>query len=497
MVRSAACTEGTYLVQSAASAGYQGYMGPQGWRAQIMTPLELAFGLQSQAGLDGLDAAVAQGLLAHAHRFCPPARHTQRGGHHTPSGLERPLMTAGKQMDNTRLQAVLEQIGETGARTNEVFSQSIDALYGTVLNTALRDNSLLTSLLVDLLDRNLYERANDCRWWALTPQLSELLEDLALGETAPDQVSEACALLTAIHDLYTVYQQIMVYDARGRVVAVSQRSRPDAEPWAAGHHIETDSLHQVLALAGPRPITSRHGAPVCSTRMTARPVYHAAIRNADGVVLGGIGLVFHAQREFKAMLEGVTGVQAGGAGSRQVAYLNRSGLVMSSSDVQLQPGMQLDLPPQMLALAPGQSMARAMVYQGQYCVVAITAGSGYREFKRSDGYREEVLALSVQAFGAVQDDALAAVSRRNTRVQSLAAASQGSAAGMEMATFLWGAACSPWMRLRARGPECLGHRSRFAGRLPHCVGTLARRSQGSWPAMYGSSIWEPCSLASP
>jgi hypothetical protein len=76
------------------------------------------------------------------------------------------VMTAGKQMDNTRLQAVLEQIGETGARTNEVFSQSIDALYGTVLNTALRDNSLLTSLLVDLLDRNLYERANDCRWWA-------------------------------------------------------------------------------------------------------------------------------------------------------------------------------------------------------------------------------------------------------------------------------------------------------------------------------------------
>jgi hypothetical protein len=208
-------------------------------------------------------------------------------------------------------------------------------------------------------------------------------------------------------------------------------------------------------------------------------VYHAAIRNADGVVLGGIGLVFHAQREFKAMLEGVTGVQAGGAGSRQVAYLNRSGLVMSSSDVQLQPGMQLDLPPQMLALAPGQSMARAMVYQGQYCVVAITAGSGYREFKRSDGYREEVLALSVQAFGAVQDDALAAVSRRNTRVQSLAAASQGSAAGMEMATFFVGrsvlavdAACV----LEAQSASAIAPVS--AGRLPHCVGTLARRSQG-------------------
>ncbi|KGH31854.1 chemotaxis protein CheW [Comamonas testosteroni] len=473
----------TYLVQSAASAGYQGYMGPQGWRAQIMTPLELAFGLQSQAGLEGLDAAVAQGLLTHAHRFCPPLHAI----HSAADTIRRVVwngrvMTAGKQMDNTRLQAVLEQIGETGARTNEVFSQSIDALYGTVLNTALRDNSLLTSLLVDLLDRNLYERANDCRWWALTPQLSELLEVLALGERAGDQVSEACELLTAIHDLYTVYQQIMVYDIRGKVVAISQRGRLDAGgSELLGTYIEADSLHQVLALAGTQAYHVSPWRP-CVQHEDEGPtyVYHAAIRNSDGMVLGGIGLVFHAQREFKAMLEGVTGVQAGGAGSRRVAYLSRSGMVMSSSDVQLQPGVQLELPPVMLALAPGQSMARAMVYQGQYCVVAITAGSGYREFKRSDGYREEVLALSVQAFGAVQDDALAAVSRRNTRVQSLAAASQGSAAGMEMATFFVGrsvlavdAACV----LEAQSASAIAPVS--AGRLPHCVGTLARRSQGA------------------
>ena len=470
----------TYLVQSAASAGYQGYIGPLGWRAQIMTPLELAFGLQSQAGLDGLDAEVAQGLLIHAHRFCPPLHAI----HSAADTIRRVVwngrvMTAGKQMDNTRLQAVLEQIGETGARTNEVFSQSIDALYGTVLNTALRDNSLLTSLLVDLLDRNLYERANDCRWWALTPQLSELLEDQALGETAPDQVSEVCELLTAIHDLYTVYQQIMVYDARGRVVAVSQRGQAESRE-LLGSYIEADSLHQVMTLAGTQAYHVSPWRP-CVQHEEDGPtyVYHAAIRNADGMVLGGIGLVFHAQREFKAMLEGVTGVQAAGAGSRRVAYLNRSGLVMSSSDVLLQPGMRLDLPPQMLALAPGQSMARAMVYQGQYCVVAITAGSGYREFKRSDGYREEVLALSVQAFGAVQDDALAAVGRRNTRVQSLAAASQGSALGIEMATFFVGrsvlavdAACV----LEAQSASAIAPVS--AGRLPHCVGTLARRSQG-------------------
>ncbi|WP_291598118.1 chemotaxis protein CheW [Comamonas sp.] len=479
---SALCVHGgcTYLVQSAASAGYQGYMGPQGWRSQIMTPLELAFGLQSQAGLDGVDAAVAQGLLAHAHRFCPPLHAI----HSAADTIRRVVwngrvMTAGKQMGNTRLQAVLEQIGETGARTNEVFSRSIDALYGTVLDTALRDNSLLTSLLVDLLDRNLYERANDCRWWALTPQLSELLLALALGERAAEKVEEVCGLLTAIHDLYTVYQQIMVYDARGKVVAISQRG-PEGSRELLGTCIEEDSLLQVLALEGTQ---AYHVSPwrACAQYEDDGPtyVYHAAIRNADGVALGGIGLVFHAEREFKAMLDGVIGAPSGDAGARWVAYLDRSGMVLSSSDGPVQPGMRPDLPPQMLALAPGQSMARAMVHQGQYCVVAIAAGSGYREFKRSDGYREEVLALSVQAFGPVQEDAMAAVVRRNTRVQGLATASQGSGSGLEMATFFVGrsvlavdAACV----LEAQSASAIAPVS--AGRLPHCVGTLARRNQG-------------------
>ena len=75
---------------------------------------------------------------------------------------------------------------------------------------------------------------------------------------------------------------------------------------------------------------------------------------------------------------------------------------------------------------------------------------------------------------------MAAVVRRNTRVQGLATASQGSGSGLEMATFFVGrsvlavdAACV----LEAQSASAIAPVS--AGRLPHCVGTLARRSQGS------------------
>ncbi|MEX8194078.1 chemotaxis protein CheW [Comamonas guangdongensis] len=470
----------TYLVQAALAAAYQGYPGPRGWRAQLMVPLDLAFGERAQSGLQGLDAGVAQGLLAHAQKFCPPLHAI----HSAADTIRRvvwngQVMTAGKQSESSRLQAVLEQIGETGARTNEVFTQSIASLYGTVLATSLSDNRLLTGLLVDLLDRNLYERANDCRWWALTPQLPALLESLEAGDAADEQRTQVCDLLTAIHDLYTVYRQIVVYDRRGRIVAVSLRdpAGPDGRPQVLiGRHIEPDSLSRVLDLQGAQSYCVspwRH----CALHDDAEPtyVYHAAIRARHGAVLGGIGLVFHAQREFQSMLQGVLGAQTGAAISRQVAYLNRDGLVMSSSTASWPPGYRMALPADMLALEPGQSAARAMVHEGQYCVVAVTAGSGYREFKRSDGYREEVLAVAVQAFGPVQDDALAAVWRRNTRVQ----AAQPQHQGREMATFFVGrsvlavdAACV----LEAQSAAAIAPVS--AGRLPHCVGTLARHDQG-------------------
>ncbi|MEG2048613.1 MAG: chemotaxis protein CheW, partial [Comamonas sp.] len=147
----------TYLVQSARCAGYQGYAGPEGWQALLMVPLDLAFSNTAEQGLQALDTKVAQGLLAHARQFSPALHAINAAA----SNIRRvvwngQVMTAGRHVESAGLQAVLAQIAETGARTHEVFAQAIRALYNTVLATALQDSRLLTRLLVDLLDRNLY-----------------------------------------------------------------------------------------------------------------------------------------------------------------------------------------------------------------------------------------------------------------------------------------------------------------------------------------------------
>ena len=532
----------TYLVQTAQSLGYQGYPGPAGWQGQIMVPVEQAFASHRRHLLDQLDPHVAQGLLAHAHRFCPPLhaiitaadtiRRVVWNGQvmtagDTPSAAA-PGVPGG---DSSRLQAVLEQIGETGARTNEVFTQSIRALYDTVLSAALRDNRLLSRLLVDLLDRNLYERANDCRWWALTPQLPALLQAAQAGPPPALQVQQVCAQLSHIHSLYTVYSQLVVYDRQGRVLACSLRSEDAGEavatplppaamppallqaanaslpalpaPGAAttapahpllGQQIEADTLAQVLALPSPqayhvspwRPSVLDAGAAGQPQRPTY--AYHAAIRHADGQVLGGIGLVFHAERELQAMLASAVppapSEAATSAMATRVLYLDRQGRVLASTDASQPVGSHMPLPADLLQLDAGQSAARAMVHAGQYCIVAATASSGYREFKRSDGYREDILAVAVQPFGAEQEDAIAAVRRRSIRIDSLApapTATQQQREGVrEMATFFVGsslmaldAACV----LEALPASAIAPVS--AGRIPHCVGTLARRSRGT------------------
>ena len=466
----------TYLVRTVAAAGYQGYPGPAGWRGQVMVPVELAFSAKVGRAIDGMDPAIAQGLLAHAQTFCPPLYEIVTAA----DTIRRvvwngQVMTAGQTGGAHRLKSVLEQIGETGARTNEVFTQSIRDLYDTVLSASMRDSELLTRLLVDLLDRNLYERANDCRWWALTPELRALLADVAAGCASAADHAGACRILEHINGLYTVYTRLVVYDRQGRIVAASRPGGGDGgTPSVIGTAIEPDTLAAVLAL---RDTQAYHVTPWRpSAHYGGQPtyVYHAAIRapEDEGLVVGGIGIVFNAAVEFNAMLRGATAAKP----DTRTVFVDRQGSVIASTDPGRPVGQRLELTPEMQALARGESLSHAAVHDGDYCIVGCAASNGYREFKVSDGYRDDVLALSFESFGAVQSGALDAVQRRRTTLLADAAV----AGGREVATFFVDAtlfALDAEAVLEALPASEIAPVS--AARLPYCVGTLARRSQGA------------------
>ncbi len=415
-----------YLVCTTGSAGYQGYPGPQGWQGQVMIPLDIAFGGVQESMLSGLDAGIADGLLVHARTFCPALFDIMGAADSTAETIRRVVwngqVTSAQGAGSTSLKTVLEQISETGARSNTLFAESIYSLFDTVLAAGLRDAEYVTNLLVDLLDRNLYERANDCRWWALSPELMRLL---ALPHPGEQEIAAMTHILATINGLYTVYACLFVYDRTGRIVASTGPGTDTV--------VDTATLQQVLAL---RSAQDYHVSPFApSARYGDAPtyVYHAAIRDPlqASHISGGIGIVFDATPEFAAMLRG--GI--GGKPATQAFFVDRRGTIIASTDPARPVGATLDIDSTLLSLDNGNSASRVVIDNGRYALLGCTVSHGYREFKVSDAYRADVIAVVTSSVGEVTRHAVAGI-------DAVAAftSTGGQGEGPELATFFVGTA---------------------------------------------------------
>lgn len=386
-----------YLVRTFAAECYQGYMGPRGWQGQVMIPVEVAFTGGSSNALQALAPAISEGLLSHARSFCPPLYEIMTAAETIRRVVwNGQVMTTGQHGELLKLKTILDQISETGNRSNELFAKSINDLYETVLASSLRDAEFVSRLLVDLLDRNLYERSNDCRWWALTP---ELRTALASPERDWETITRIDDILEYINRLYTVYTRIFVYDDSGCIVACTNPEQDGSS--VIGTSIDTATLEQVRAL---RTEQDYHVSPFTPTALYgAAPtyVYHAAIRDPDDerLVVGGIGIVFDSAPEFSAMLQG----GLSGKEDSTAFFVDRQGIVLSSTDPSRPVGARLEIDTALLALPNGCSASRIVIHDGHYAILGCTASCGYREFKVSDGYREDVLAVVFDSFGAVRE----------------------------------------------------------------------------------------------
>ncbi|MES2257386.1 MAG: chemotaxis protein CheW [Pseudomonadota bacterium] len=407
-----------YLVRTFTSPGYQGYPGPDGWQGQVMIPLDVAFGPTSSKVLSELDPVWADGLLSHARSFCPPLFEIMEAANMIRRVVwNGQVMSAGRDGDFVRLQTILEQISETGARSNELFSNSIRDLFETVLASGLRNSEFISHLLVDLLDRNLYERADDCRWWALSSELRTLLA--GDGEQRVQRIGE---ILQHINGLYTVYTTIVVYDAQGTIVASSRGHDTDCIDDATLERVQALRTEQDYYVTPFEPCALYGGQPTY--------VYHAAIRHPaeDGRVIGGIGIVFDAGVEFDAMLRGALGGEHG----MQAYFVDRSGTIIASTDPTRPIGQVFDLDASMLKLGNGESASHILTHDEHYAIAGCTVSHGYREFKVSDGYRADVVAVVIESFGAVRSGL------GGTRAVALPGSELSASSGEEYATFFVG-----------------------------------------------------------
>lgn len=423
----------SYLAFASDTKGYQGYPGP-GWRGLVMMPVAQAFDIQDDP-LDISEPAMLASVIQGGRAFSDELRAIPEKAEAIQRDLSRAVWngtvrqgTVSAAVNSAFSKILLREISRVGMSMREVFSRSIGNLQSTVLSSLLADSQFFAALAIDIMDRNLYERANDCRWWALDSTIRTLLADSA----AKGRREGLERVITYINSLYTVYDNILLFDRAGQVQAVSNPDHAALvgetldEPWVE----ECLGLRDSQSYAVSRFIES----PLYGGRPTY--VYLSAVRAPDdGHVVGGIAIVFDSAPQFLAMLNDALPREASGesmAGSFAL-FVDGDARVIAASDNAYHPGKQLVLAPELLKPEPA-GCSRLIALNGQVMAVGASPSGGYREFKGNDDtYRNEVIALVFIPLGTY--DTNASLSAPAEEVTMRHASTAGDLAMREIASF--------------------------------------------------------------
>jgi chemotaxis signal transduction protein len=434
------CAGRLYLAKTCETKGYQGYFGP-GWRGHALVPLQHAFDGTAAHDSVHVESSVLDAVMHNTRLFTPALQRIPTDAQTVQRQLDRAVWNGnvrrdrnGERAEDGAAKVLLSEISKTGDRTRQVFERSISNLHETVVSSLLSDVEFLASLAIDIMDRNLYERANDCRWWALTTVFREYLAEP--GQSRHD-VNAVAKVLAYINGLYTVYDNLFVYDRERRIRAVSNPAhaalvgRTLREPWVAA----------TLGLASSQHYTVSPFEPSDLYDGRATYVYGAAIASpgAGRHVVGGIGIVFDSQPQFATMLRDSLPRTAGGDvldGAFGI-FADASRHVIASTTGDIPVGSVLDLPGDLFALPAGQGTSQVIEWRGRYYAVGARSSSGYREYKSaSDTYQNAVLSFVFVELGEAMR---AAATQRHTRTLQVGSRSDRKAANaLELATFYIG-----------------------------------------------------------
>ena len=371
------------LLVSTPGNPYQGYAGPKGWRACALMPMK---GFAKKLERDTKLLESLPPLKELPRLFSNDLLDIRTRSTLINNDLElivlNGIITAARS-DSAEFMPVLEAIKGIGRDIDSMFAKSIESLFSTILFSQLDEVKLQAELAVDIVDRNLYERANDCRWWAQNPSIRE-----ALAERPVDK-AKITQTLRFIHRLYTVYHDLYVYDKERHYVALSTE---EGQKFLGAKVGEQQATGQALELKDIQEYRVSAFAPSDLYHHQSTYIYNGAIRDPDAPqkVIGGIGIVFDAFVEFQAILRDV--LPKHHDHEAFAVFTDEQGRVISCSDDRyavhdvFMPDIPLD------KLKSQGSLAVPYQLGTQHYLMGVALSQGYREFKKQDGYRAPILA---------------------------------------------------------------------------------------------------------
>lgn len=203
---------------------------------------------------------------------------------------------------------------------NELWSNTLTQVRGV----RLADIALN---MIDIIDRNLYERSCDVRWWATDSAVVESLQNPT--ELTRRQASER---LGVILRSYTVYLDLWVADRNGIVIS---NGRPDQYPGAAGTNVAQSKWFQ-------QAMATHDGTEFavidieCNRTLGDQPVatYAAAIRSGGevhGEKLGVLGIFFNWAPQAHAVVDNVR-LDSEEKSRTRALLVDSTGRILAASD---------------------------------------------------------------------------------------------------------------------------------------------------------------------
>ncbi len=429
-----------YLAVTQATQGYQGYMGP-GWYGHVMLPLDHAFDQDAEQQLDTeIPEASLNEVMSNSKLFSNALREIPCQAAKIQRALNRSVWNGNvsqnsdkKALNPAFSKILLWEISNTGLKTQEVFDQSIDNLHQTVISSILEDSQFQAALAIDIMDRNLYERANDCRWWALSSLFSRILSNAEPDAVSLGMVSKT---LAKINGLYTVYDNLVLFDRKGYVLAVSN---PKYQSYC-GQVLNEEWVRRTLSLSDSRSYAVSDFVPTPLYQGRHSYIYSAAIREQSSCqgIVGGIGIVFDSEPQLVAMLNDALPRDENGSvpdGCFGV-YADRQHRIIASTLSSLPLGSHLELEDTYFQIGRGERKSGVTLFNGNYYAVGACMSKGYREYKGAeDTYRNDVVALIFARLGEYRQNERRSSQSDRGRLQSAEIKMAGGSECIEIATF--------------------------------------------------------------
>ena len=264
---------------------------------------------------------------------------------------------------------VADTMAQETTEANKALRQIIQTLATNVRGLRLSDLALTN---IDLIDRNLYERSCDVRWWA-----TDSSPVAALTEHTPEARQHCAHRLGVILNSYTVYYDLVVCDLSGTVVANgrpnlyhSVGSKCAQEPWfraaldtRSGEEFGFQSVHESPLVNGQRVL-----------------IYSCCVRtdgDVHGQPLGVLGIVFHWDALAQTIMENTPLPAAEREGTR-VCIVDDAGMVLADTQGrQLRERVQI---PDWGRIVTEKKGFVQTTYGNTECCIGYAASPGYETY---------------------------------------------------------------------------------------------------------------------